>query len=72
MSMEKLAALVPEQVKEAVTSHQNHRLLMARTGLDEVTLQKLGAYIGGRVAARRARWRPVFDGFRALKNLRRS
>ena len=60
---------LPASVKEAVVNHQTDKVVMKMTGLPELTLDKIAGYFGGRMAARRLKWRPVFEGLRALKNL---
>jgi len=60
---------LPTSVKEAVASHQTDKLVMQMTGLPDVSLEKMAAYFGGRMAAHRLKWRPVFEGLNALKNL---
>ncbi|RLC86821.1 MAG: hypothetical protein DRJ03_07640 [Chloroflexi bacterium] len=63
--------LLPETLKTALDAHQSHRLFSARTGIQDLTLAKIAAYLGAKTAERKAKWRPVFDGIQALENLRR-
>ncbi len=65
-----IEAYVPESVKEASRTFQMDKVASQITGLDEFSLQKVAAYMGGRFAARRLKWRPVADGLVALHNLR--
>lgn len=60
---------VPDSVKEAVSNYQTHHVMQQVTGLPEMTFDKIAGYFGGRMAARRLKWRPVFEGLQALKNL---
>ncbi len=61
---------VPESVKEMVRTFQTHKLASSITGLDDFTIDKVAGYLGGRMVARRLRWRPVADGLMALRNLK--
>lgn len=63
--------LIPESLKTAMDAHQSHRLFSARTGIQDLTLDKLAEYMGKKMAERKAKWRPVFDGIRALESIRR-
>jgi len=60
---------LPASVKEAVANHQTDKIVMAMTGLPDLSIDKIAGYFGGRMAARRLKWRPVFEGLNALKNL---
>lgn len=61
---------VPDAVKQASENFQMHKVAAQLTGLDEFTMEKIALYLGGRVVARNAKWRPVADGLVALSNLR--
>ena len=61
---------VPESVKTLVRTFQTHKLASHITGLDDFSIDKVAGYLGGRMAARRLRWRPVAEGLVALRNLR--
>jgi|GEM_PF-2531208 len=61
---------VPESVKTLVRTFQTDKLASQITGLDDFSIQKIAGYLGGRMVARRLRWRPVADGLVALRNLR--
>lgn len=65
-----IEAHVPESVKEAVRSFQMHKVAGDMTGLTAFSFDKIAEYLGGRMAARRMKWRPVADGLVALRNLR--
>lgn len=67
--MEIIDEYLPASVKEAVVSHQTDKLVKQMTGLPDLTLDKIAGYFGGRMAARRLKWRPVFEGLDALKDL---
>ncbi len=60
---------LPASVKEAVCNHQTDKLVMTMTGLPDVSFDKFAGYFGGRMAAHRLKWRPVFEGLNALRNL---
>lgn len=60
---------VPASVKLASENFQMHRIAEKMTGLDDFSLEKIALYLGGRVVARNAKWRPVADGLVALKSL---
>lgn len=66
-----IEAYVPETVKEASRSFQMHKVASQATGLDEFSIEKIANYMGGRLAARRLKWRPVVDGLVALQQLQR-
>jgi hypothetical protein len=40
------------------------------TGIPKFSEEKIAEYMGGMMAARNQRWRPVFEGLKALQNLR--
>lgn len=63
-------AYIPESVKTLIQNNQMHKVASTVTGLEEFTLDKIAGYIGGRIAARQLRWRPVAEGLVALHNLR--
>ena len=60
---------VPEPVKQLSRQFGMHKLAAQVTGLSDFSPEKVAAYLGGRVAARNARWRPVADGLLALHEL---
>lgn len=72
MDIKTLNKLIPSTLKTAMANHEHHKIFMSTTGMSEVTLAKIAEYVGAKVVARQAKWRPVFDGIKALENLRRS
>jgi hypothetical protein len=62
--------LMPESLKTMISSNQTYKMAEALTGLDELSLEKISCYIGGRVMAHHAKWRPVAEGLVALKKLK--
>ena len=68
--MQVIQAHLPESVKEAITTYQTHKLASVVTGLDEFSIEKIAAFLGGRIAARHMRWRPVAEGLLALNSLK--
>lgn len=62
---------VPESVKNLITNFQMHKLAEQLTGIEDFSsFEKIANYFGGRMAARRLKWRPVFEGLNALRTLR--
>jgi hypothetical protein len=70
MTYEELGQVVPESVKIALENYQFHRVMSQMTGIPSFSEEKVAEYMGGMMSARRQRWRPVFDGLKALQNLR--
>jgi hypothetical protein len=66
-----IKAHLPESVKQAITTHQMHKLAELVTGLDDFSIEKISQYMGGRTAARHMKWRPVAEGLTALAQLRK-
>jgi len=66
-----IEAFVPDSVKEASRNFQMHTVMSHLTGLEDFSIEKVSAYLGGRMAARRQKWRPVTEGLLALNNLQR-
>lgn len=62
---------LPESIKEAIEMHQMHKVASQITGLEDFSLAKISEYLGGRMAARQLKWKPVADGLVALHNLTR-
>jgi hypothetical protein len=62
---------LPASIKEAIATHQMHKVASQITGLNDFSLAKISEYLGGRIAARRLKWGPVADGLVALHNLTR-
>lgn len=60
---------VPESVKQLSRQFQIHKLATQITGLTDFSPEKIAAYLGGRIAARNIKWRPVADGLLALHEL---
>jgi hypothetical protein len=60
---------LPESVKETVRTFQMHKFAERITGLNDFSLAKIAEYLGGRMAARRMKWRPVTEGLNALRSL---
>jgi hypothetical protein len=69
-SYEDLAQVVPESVKIAFENYQFHKVMSQVTGIPKFSEEKIAEYMGGMMAARNQRWRPVFEGLKALQNLR--
>jgi hypothetical protein len=61
--------MMPDSVKQMISSGQTYKLAEELTGLNELSLEKISCYIGGRIMARHAKWRPVSEGLVALKSL---
>jgi len=61
---------LPERIKTAARNNQFHHIVGARLGITDFSIEKIAEYLGGRIAARHMKWRPVRDGFQALRNLR--
>ena len=64
-----IEAYVPESIKQASRNFQMNTVVSAMIGLNDFTFDKIAAYMGGRFAARRLKWRPVADGLVALQQL---
>lgn len=60
---------MPDSLKYVITTNQTYKLAEALTGLDDLSLSKIAAYMGGRIMARHYKWRPVGEGLAALKLL---
>lgn len=60
---------MPESLKNAIRTNQTYKLAEAFTGLNDLSLEKISAYMGGRIMARHYKWRPVGEGLAALKLL---
>lgn len=69
--MDIINAHLPESVKQAISNHQMHKVAAAITGLDDFSFDKVAAFMGGRIAARHMKWRPVAEGLMALAELRK-
>jgi len=61
---------VPESLKQLISNHQTHKIASAQLGLTEPSLEGVALHFGTKIAERRAKWRPVFEGLQALKALR--
>ena len=61
---------IPDSIKTLIRTGQMDKVASIMTGLDEFTIEKIAGYMGGRMAARKLRWQPVFDGLTALRNLK--
>lgn len=70
MTYEELNQVVPESVKTALENFQFHGVMSQMTGIPRFSEEKIAEYMGGMMSARQQRWRPVFDGLKALQNLR--
>lgn len=66
-----IKAHLPDSVKQAISENQMHKVAAVITGLDDFTIQKIAEYMGGRIAARHMKWRPVAEGLTALSQLRK-
>jgi len=68
---EKLAQLLPDSIKRAVSNYQTPKLASALTGMgyDDFTLDKIAFYLGARGAARRKKWASITDGILSLHTL---
>lgn len=61
---------LPDSVKELIQTFQMHKFASQLTGLDDFSsIEKVASFMGGRMAARRMKWRPVFEGLDALRSL---
>jgi len=69
--MQVINKYLPESVKEAISTYQTPKLASRMTGLAGLSLDKIAEYLGGRIAARNLKWRPVAEGLVALHNLRK-
>jgi len=67
--IEIINTLMSDSLKSMISSNQTYKMAEALTGLDELSLEKISCYVGGRIMARHAKWRPVAEGLVALKNL---
>jgi hypothetical protein len=66
-----IKAHLPDSVKRAISENQMHKVASVITGLDDFSIQKIAEYMGGRIAARHMKWRPVAEGLTALSQLRK-
>jgi hypothetical protein len=62
--LELIDKVLPERIKVAITTHQTHKVAPGSE-----TLEKVADNFGKIFIARQARWRPVMDGLKALKDL---
>jgi len=69
--IEIIKAHLPETVKQAISDHQMHKVATVITGLDDFSIEKISQFMGGRIAARHMKWRPVAEGLTALTQLRK-
>jgi hypothetical protein len=69
-NMDTVSEMIPASLKGAVHNQQHHKIAEAKTGMKDFSFAKIAEYFGGRIAARKAKWRPVHDGLQALRNLR--
>lgn len=60
---------IPESLKQLISNHLTHKIASEYHGISDVTLEGVAAHFGTKIASRRAKWRPVFEGLRALKSL---
>lgn len=67
--MDLINEMMPESLKSAIRNGQTYKMAQEITGLDELSLEKISAYIGGRIMARHMKWAPVSEGLMALKRL---
>jgi len=68
---EKLAQLLPDSIKRAVSAYQTPKLASALTGMeqDDFTLDKIAFYLGARGASRRKKWASITSGILSLQDL---
>jgi hypothetical protein len=66
-----IKAHLPESVKQAISGYQMHKVASTLTGLNEFSLDKIAEFMGGRMAARHMKWRPIAEGLTALAQLRK-
>lgn len=66
-----IKAHLPESVKQVISTNQMHKLAEQVTGLNDFSIEKISQFMGGRVAARHMKWRPVAEGLTALAQLRK-
>jgi len=69
--IEIIKAHLPESVKQAITNYQMHKVASLITGLDDFSIEKIAGFMGGRMAARHIKWRPIAEGLTALDQLRK-
>ena len=60
---------LPEDIKQDISNYKSYKIASIATGLPDFSLDKVAGYMGGRAAARRAKWKPVLEGLAALKGL---
>jgi hypothetical protein len=61
---------IPESLKHLISTHQTHKIAQEHLGITEPSLEGIALHFGTKIAERQAKWRPVFEGLRALKALR--
>jgi hypothetical protein len=61
---------VPESLKQLISNHQTHKIAKEQLGIPGTSLEEVAQHFGTKIAERQAKWRPVFEGLRALKALR--
>lgn len=69
--IEIIKAHLPESVKQAISNYQMHKVATVITGLEDFSIEKISEFMGGRIAARHMKWRPVAEGLTALAQLRK-
>ena len=65
-----LENLIPDEIREAIATHQSHKLAEAMTGLQDFSFGKIAEYMGTKMAFRRAKYRPIGEGIQAMLDLR--
>ena len=70
MDIKTLDALIPESIKTAIRSHQTAKVAKVMTGIEDPSFAGIAGYLGTKIAARHAKWRPIADGLLALRKLR--
>lgn len=65
-----LENLIPDEIREAIATHQSHKVAEAMTGLTSFSFKDITTYLGTKLAARRAKYRPIAEGINALRDLK--
>jgi len=71
MSTLNINQLVPARVLAAIQQGKLHKIGAARIGADELTLDKIAAHLGEKLAAQNFRNRVIAEGLLALAQLDR-
>jgi hypothetical protein len=61
--------IIPDSIKIAIQRHQTHKVAAQLQGTTDFSFAKIAEQIGMKMAARNLKWRPIFDGLKALQTL---